>query len=146
MGWIMSNGSLGTGDALPVLRDAGEDDADVYVLGVRQSADDDESMALLFMECYDADAQQEIDQGMDTYCLVLDPGQATAYGGVLECEVNDRRLRLLLTDETADDLGLPARSEFALELTEEQLKMVRRGLRRVLTSGRPDAVPTLRGV
>ncbi|MDQ1305817.1 MAG: hypothetical protein QG671_1649 [Actinomycetota bacterium] len=132
--------------AILVLLDAGEDDTDVYVLGLRQSVVDDESLSLLFLECDDAESQQKIDLGMDTYCLVVDPGQATAYGGVLECEVTGRRLRLALTDETADELGLPSRPEFALDLTEEQLAMVRRGLRRVLTSGRPDDVPAILGV
>jgi hypothetical protein len=84
--------------------------------------------------------------GMDTYCLVVDPGQATSYGGVLEREVTDRHLRLALAEGAAADLGLPMRSEFSLELIEDHLATVRRGLRRVLASGRPDAVPVLRGI
>jgi hypothetical protein len=46
-----------------VLRDAGEDeDTSVYVVGVRESLDPD-SWSLLFMECYDAEDEQEISLG-----------------------------------------------------------------------------------
>ena len=128
------------------LEDAGEDDDEVYVIGLRQSADDSESWSLMFMECYDSEDEQEIAQGMDTYCLVVDPGQATAYGGVLECELTSNRLRLLLSDETAQSLRIPTQLDFALALQEDQLAMVRRGLGRVLTSGRPDAVPVCLGL
>lgn len=51
------------------------------------------------MECHDAEDEQEIALGMDTSCLVVDPGQATAYGGVRECELTERRLRLVLSAE-----------------------------------------------
>jgi hypothetical protein len=88
-----------------------------------------------------ADDEQGIALGMDTYCLVVDPWQAAAYGGVLECELTDDRLRLVLSQRTAQALRTPPRLEFTLALQEEQLAMVARGLARVLTSGRPDAVP-----
>ena len=123
-----------------VLGDAGEDDSDVYVLGLRASADN-EAWSLLLMECDDAEDEQEIARGMDTYCLVVDPGQRTAYGGVLECELTDARLRLLLTEATATDLGVPMELSFTLALSADQLRTVRVGLERVLASGRTDAVP-----
>ena len=123
-----------------VLRDAGEDDADGYVVGVRETTDDD-SWSLLLMECYDPTDKQEISLGMDTYCLVVDPGQATHYGGVRGCEVTDQHLRLLLTEGAATTLGMPADVTFALALPAGQLPMLRRGLTRVLSSGRADAVP-----
>src|SRR5262245_27234887 len=115
------------GRRLPaLLADAGEDDGDVYMVGVRESAADPGSWSLLFMECYDADDEQEVDLGMDTYCLVVDPGQATVYGGVLECELTVDRLRLLLTGETARELGTPAELNFALSLSADQLATVSR--------------------
>jgi len=40
--------------------------------------------------------EQEISLGMDTYCLVVDPGQWTVYGGVVECQLSDDRLVLRL--------------------------------------------------
>jgi hypothetical protein len=123
-----------------VIRDVGEDDSDVYVIGLRETAAPG-SWSLLFMECYDADDPQEIDLGMDTYCLVVDPGQATHYGGVRECELDGQRLRLTLTQEAAETLGMPLDTSFALDITPQQVDLLGRGLARVLTSGRQDAVP-----
>jgi hypothetical protein len=40
--------------------------------------------------------------GMDTYCLVVEPGQRTVFGGVVECELSDGRLILRLTDGAAE--------------------------------------------
>jgi hypothetical protein len=128
----------------PVLRDAGEDDGDVYVVGVRESADP-QSWSLLLMECddeFDAD-EPERDDGMDTYCLVVDPGQATHYGGVVECEIAGTELRLVLTEDAASTLGMPRHTRFVLDLPPRQRDMLGRGLQRVLTSGRTDAIPRL---
>jgi hypothetical protein len=44
----------------PVLRDAGEDDGEVYVVGIRESVDP-QSWSLLLMECDDADNADEDD-------------------------------------------------------------------------------------
>jgi hypothetical protein len=118
----------------------GEDDSDVYMIAVRE-ADAPDSWSLLFMEPYDAEDAQEIQLGMDTYCLVAGPEQATCYGGVLECELGGGRLRLMLTAEAAGTLGMPADTSFTLELTPQQVDLLGRGLARVLTSGRPGEVP-----
>jgi hypothetical protein len=131
----------------PVLRDAGEDDSEVYVIGVRESTDP-QSWSLLLMEFdeddeEDADDELERDDGMDTYCLVVDPGQATYYGGVIECEIAGTELRLVLSEDAASTLGMPQRTQFILDLSPHQREMLGRGLQRVLTSGRADAVPRL---
>src|SRR5690348_7608446 len=96
----------------PVLRDAGEDDSEVYVIGVRESTDS-QSWSLLLIEFddedegddegdeEDVDDEREWDDGMDTYCLVVDPGQATYYGGVIECEIAGTELRLVLSEDAA---------------------------------------------
>ncbi|MFC0527088.1 Imm10 family immunity protein [Phytohabitans kaempferiae] len=128
------------GWAPDVLRDAGEDDGDVYVVGVRESTDPG-SWSLLFMECLDADDEQDIELGMDTYCLVVDPGQATHYGGVRECGITGGELRLVFAEDAAATLGLPVEKRFVLDLPAQQLELLGRGLSRVLTSGRRDAVP-----
>src|SRR5690349_1518493 len=123
-----------------VLRDAGEDDTVVYTMGVRASLDH-ESWSLIFMECYDAEGEQQISLGMDTYCLVVEPGQATCYGGVVACELSDVRLVLRLTEEAAKALGTPTDMRLSLALDSAKLEVLRRGLQRVLTSGRANAVP-----
>jgi hypothetical protein len=125
-----------------VLREAGEDDGDVYVVGVREAVDP-ESWSLLFMECYDAEDEQEIALSMDTYCLVVDPGQATHYGGVRECVITGTALRLVLAEDAADELALPTHMSFELALPPRQMLLLGRGLGRVLTSGRADEVPEI---
>jgi hypothetical protein len=131
-----------TGWAPPMLGDAGEDDRDMYVVGVRETTDP-ESWSLMFMECYDAEDEQEIALGMDTYCLVVDPGQATHYGGVKECEFTGTELRLVLAEDAATALGMPSHARFVLDLPPHQRELLGRGLRRVLTSGRAEAMPQL---
>jgi len=123
-----------------VLRDAGEDDTSVYSVGLRESLDP-ECWSLIFMECYDAEDEQNISLGMDTYCLVVDPGQWTVYGGVVECELSDDRLILRLTERAAEKLRTPTDMRLGLALDSAKLEVLRRGLRRVLTSGRANAVP-----
>ncbi|NES16772.1 MULTISPECIES: Imm10 family immunity protein [Micromonospora] len=118
----------------------GDDDSEGYVLGVRESTEPG-SWSLLFMECGDDLDDQEIDLGWDTYCLVVDPGQATYYGGVLACRVTDRHLYLRLTSDAAETLGLPTELTFALELPSDRISLLKRGLTRVFTSGRANAQP-----
>jgi hypothetical protein len=93
------------------------------------------------MECLDPEDPQEISLGMDTYSLVVDPGQATHYGGVRECELGGGRLRLALSTEAASSLGMPVDVSFALDLSPQQADQLGRGLTRVLTSGRAAAFP-----
>lgn len=123
-----------------VIGDVAEDDSDVYMIGIRE-ADAPGSWSLLFMEPCDAEDPQEIQLGMDTYCLVVDPGQATCYGGVRECQLGGGQLRLTLTTEAAVTLSMPVDTRFILELTPQQADQLGRGLARVLTSGRAGEVP-----
>ncbi|MFC4110731.1 Imm10 family immunity protein [Micromonospora zhanjiangensis] len=132
----------------------GEDASDGYVIGLRESTRAD-SWSLLFMAALDEDLDEEdlddedpddeSDFEDDTYCLVVDPGQATHYGGVRECHVTDRQLRLALTPDAANTLGLPTNVTFELDLPDHQLAMLRQGLVRVLTSGHPEARPAILG-
>ncbi|MDH6461972.1 hypothetical protein M2302_002147 [Micromonospora sp. A200] len=57
--------------------------------------------------------------------------------------MTETRLRLKLTPEAAHDLGVSADVTFALELTSDQLPMLKDGLTRVFASGRENARPTL---
>ena len=129
------------GWAPAAISDVSEHDSDVYMIGIRD-ADAPDSWSLLFMEPHDPEDPREIQAGMDTYCLVTGPGQATCYGGVRECELGSGRLHLKLTAEAAGALGLPADMSFALELlTPQQVDLLGHGLARVLTSGRAAEVP-----
>src|SRR5262249_2036064 len=102
---------------------------------------DHEFWCVILMECYDAEAEGDISLGVASYCLVVDPGQWTVYGGVVECELSDDRLILRLTERAAEKLRTPTDMRLGLALDSAKLEVLRRGLRRVLTSGRANAVP-----
>lgn len=121
------------------LRDVGEDTTDGYVIGVRETTDPS-AWSLLFMEAAWEDEQDE-DLGFDTYCLVIDPGQRTSYGGVRECVLAEGQLLLMLTPEVAERLEVPAILSFVLDMPESLQQTLRHGLRRVFTSGNPSQIP-----
>jgi hypothetical protein len=129
----------------PVLTDVQADDSGTFVIGLRENTTP-EAWSLLLFESADEPDEQDLDLDMDTYCVVVDPGQATTYGGVLECELRDTSLRLRLAGSAATDLGLPPDTTFPLEVSAAQLATLRRGLRRVFTSGQPGHQPRLTGL
>ena len=129
----------------PTFSDVQTDDSSTFVIGLRENATAHAKSLILFQAEDDPD-QQDSDLGMDTYCLVVEPGQATTYGGVLECELQPKALRLRLTEDAAGVLGIPADTTFPLSVDAAQLDELRRGLYRVLTSGSSDLRPRLRGI
>jgi hypothetical protein len=121
------------------------------VLGIRERPEAG-GRGLIFIEGA-PDGDEDDDLEMDSYCLVADPSQAVFYGGVERCEIHLREgagpagpLRLTLDQETAEELEVPRSAQFDLHLTAGQLDVLRRGLRRILTSGRPSAIPELLGL
>ena len=126
------------------IRDVQDSNDDIYVLGLRENTLPN-SWSLLFME---AEEDSDGDE-LDSYCIVVDPGQATSYGGVVSCEIQPTPelspahhiLRLRLTTEAATELEIPTDTTLALELDDNGLALLRRGLRRVLTSGRHADIP-----
>jgi Immunity protein 10 len=118
-------------------RHAGESEAEnVYVVGMSEHPGGEGRVITFQVDLEDSDED-------DTYCVVLDPGQHTVYGGITECVIEDGTLRLSLSPEAADELGVEPHLRFHLTLDRDQLALVSAGLRRVLTAGRPDARPHL---
>ncbi|PWU43702.1 hypothetical protein DLE60_02740 [Micromonospora globispora] len=144
-------------DYLPaVLRGAAEAQDYVYILGLREDPDR-ESWSLVFQECGEPDEQDRA-LGLDTYWNGAGvDSQRGCHGGVVECEIRASeqptlpkmppsdmsQLRLVLAEQAAATLRLPTEVCFTLRLPDNQLQMVKRGLVRVLNSGRPDATPRL---
>ncbi|RKN58757.1 hypothetical protein D7193_09600 [Micromonospora costi] len=139
-----------------MLRDAAEAHDLVYILGIREKPIA-ESWSLIFQECSGASEEDE-SRGGDTYWIGVGRyGQWGCYGEVIECELTPSRqptlpimppsdttdLRLVFTDQTAMDLRLPTEVHFTLRLPDQQLQIIKRGLVRVLTSGRPSSCPRL---
>jgi hypothetical protein len=120
--------------AVTVIRTVAESDDDVYVLGLRAG---DDPWSLLLMEADpdgDPDALHSDDE-FDSYCLVVDPGQMTVYGGVVEAELMGDFLRLTLTQVAAETLEMREEELLQLSIPESQREVLGRGLTRVLTSG-----------
>jgi hypothetical protein len=86
---------------------------------------------------------QDVASGMDTYCLVL-ADQAAAYGVVAEVTLRAGVLRLVVIPDAVETLGIADPViEAVLIVDDPAIERLRRGLRRVLAYGRPDARPAV---
>jgi hypothetical protein len=105
-------------------------------------AEDGNSMALTFLcSLFEPDGQ-DVQLGMDTYCLVT-PDQGTVYGGVREVVLRDGLLGVVAPDSLeALRLGDPV-IEASLAVDAEAVEQLREGLRRILSYGRADAYPVV---
>jgi hypothetical protein len=114
-------------------------DDGAYAIGASEHADG--SGRVITVQLDDPD-EQAVAQRFDTYCVVLDPGQHTTYGGITECVIDGHTLRIRLAPDAARTLRVPANLRFRLALNDAQLALLRAGLRRTLSAGHPDARPT----
>lgn len=78
------------------------------------------------------------------YCVVLDPGQHTITGGIVECPIRDHNLTITLTAEAARTLTVRPVLQFRLDVSEDQVATLRNGLRRALSTGPAHSRPLLR--
>ena len=121
---------------------AGVDDSDCLVAGVAERSDGT-GRELIFQAPLEPPDQQDVESGMDTYCLVTEE-QGTAYGCVRELTIDGERMRLLLRDDALEDLDLPdVAIEVRLEVDTQSLDPLREMLRRILTYGRQSARPSV---
>jgi hypothetical protein len=128
-----------------VLRDAGEADDEVYLVGIRESTDP-QAWSLLFMECKAEDEEeQEVDLAWTPTASLSTPARPpiTAVSASVR---SPAELRLVLTEDAASTLEMPRHTRFVVDLSPDKRDMLGRGSRRVLTSGRADALPQLRFV
>lgn len=80
----------------------------------------------------------------EIYCLVLDPGQHTITGDIVECSIHDDNLMITLTAEAARTLTVPRVLKFRLDVSDDQVATLRNGLRRALSTGPAHSRPLLR--
>ncbi|HZM82402.1 MAG TPA: Imm10 family immunity protein [Candidatus Limnocylindrales bacterium] len=114
------------------------DDDNVYVIGLAEHSDGGGRSLTLSL---DPD-EDDVDAGFDIYCLVLDPGQHKFYGGIAECVLDQQQLHLRLTPEAATTVGIDPVLCVHLHLEPAQHTLLRDGLHRTLTGGRPTPDPT----
>ncbi|MFF8848105.1 Imm10 family immunity protein [Streptomyces sp. NPDC015127] len=119
------------------MRQVEETDGGLFIHG----GEGGEEWCFNFQECYDLDDEQEIELGMDTYCVVVEPGQRCYYGGIVECVASGREVRLVFTSEAAEALEVETHCVFSLDVPDSEMEVARSGLREILSSGRPDSIP-----
>jgi hypothetical protein len=123
------------------LRDVAKDEVNgVFIVTASEQPEGGGRCITFQIDAEGAVADDDTD-GFDTYCVVLDPGQHTVYGGVSECVVDDGQLSIRFTEGAAHTLGQGRILRCELALDESQLATLRYGLRRTLDAGRPDARP-----
>ena len=105
------------------IRLVGEAEEDgVYTLGLAESAHGADGFVLLLMIA-------EPDEDGDGCCVVVEPGQRTAYEAIAGCTLGPNELRLRFARAAANDLDLP--EDFVLAFDDERRETVDRGLRRL---------------
>jgi hypothetical protein len=131
----------------PITHAGSSADDEPAVLAFTEKAGDASAWSLVVVaQLIEPDAR-DVAYGFDTYCLVVEDTHPTYYGGVRHCELHEKTLRLAFTVEAAAKLDLPAEVVFPLQLTRRKYELLKKGLRRTLTSGRADTVPeTLSGI
>lgn len=86
--------------------------------------------------------EQDRALGMDSYCLVT-ADDGTDYGGVTEVVLADNLLRVVVTEQALEPLGLDdPEIEATLDVDPDAVDRLRDGLRRILNYGRSDARPS----
>lgn len=119
-----------------------EEAGDCLTVGVAED-EDGAGMVLLFMCGLSEPDEQDIELGMDTYCLVT-ADQGTAYGVVEEVTLRGGLLRVKVAADSLDALGLDDREiEASLVVEDDVIDQLRDGLLHVLTYGRPEARPSV---
>ena len=121
---------------------AGVDDGDCLVAGVAERGDGT-GRELIFQASIEEPDEQDVDLGMDTYCLVTEQ-QGTSYGCVQELTIDGDRLRLLLREGAWEDLGLPDSAiEVRLAVDTHAIDQLRESLRQIMSYGRESARPSV---
>jgi hypothetical protein len=110
--------------------------------GVAENADGS-GFALIFQSSLHQPDPQDVALGMDTYCLVT-ADQETAYGTVVEAVLADGVLRVVVSPDAQEPLGLDDTViEATLDVDHDAVEQLRDGLRRILNYGRLDARPAV---
>ncbi|MFF3414896.1 Imm10 family immunity protein [Streptomyces sp. NPDC002698] len=120
---------------------------DIYALtaGVAES-DSMESFVLQFHSDFEEPDAQNIRNGCDSYCVVT-PDQGTAYGCVRTVELEGDILRVTFDPDSLEALFLDDPVvEAVLHAPAADVARMREALTRILTYGRPDALPIVIGV
>ncbi|MEU0562322.1 Imm10 family immunity protein [Dactylosporangium sp. NPDC006015] len=121
---------------------AGVDEEDCLVAAVGER-DDGTGRALIFQAGDEPPGAQDVQLGMDTYCLSTEC-QGAAYGCIRELSIDGDRMRVVVSEDALADLGLEdAEIIVKLAADPQTLATFREYLARILTYGRLDARPAV---
>lgn len=109
------------------------EDADTYVVMVGDQKPEPQEWLQLQRSLVEDD--QDVELGMDTYCLVMSAGPVH-YGGVTSCVLTEQTLRLEL-DQLAAQVTQTLAIELHLDLDKSDLLKLREGLEIIFADRRP---------
>lgn len=99
-------------------------DDELYVLGASELANGEGRAFTL---------QLPLDENDDDgYCLTLEPGHGTHYGGISRYQIDNEHLRFELDPDASTALRVPPVLDFQLSISAEEASLLRNGLSRVL--------------
>jgi hypothetical protein len=111
--------------------------------------DTDAGFSLLFQAQADAHApdQQDIELGMDTYCIVTGDQSQVHYGGLQHAKLAGKELQLIFKPGIGHKFGVADKLRVRLEVSECALQEFKEGFRQVVSVpwGRATEKPTLSG-
>ncbi|MFE4817503.1 Imm10 family immunity protein [Streptomyces sp. NPDC056704] len=100
-----------------------------------------EGRYLTFQCGLEGPGDQERTLGLDSYCIINETG-GVYYGGVENVSLSANRIFFRFTPEAVEKLDLPAGEINLYIASEPDVESLRGGLRRVLTYGNPEKVPS----
>ena len=89
--------------------------------------------------------QDDVDMGMDSYCVSADSG-ASVYGALLAVRRDGRVVTFSFVPEDAQLLRVDETVEVEIDVDDLMLETVMDGLRKVLLWGREASIPSLQGL
>ncbi len=117
------------------LRHVGEHTGDgVYLIAAGENPDGGGRAITIQTDPHQPDEQPAEPTGV--YCITLEPGHATHYGGITSYKISGRRLHIQLTPAAASDLRVDPSLTFALHLDDQQLATLHAGLQRTPSTHR----------
>jgi hypothetical protein len=124
----------------------GEEEFGCLMAGISEFADGS-GYALFFEADPREPDQQDIECGMDTYCIVTGDQSGVRYGGLQHAELVGNELRLIFKAGIGCEFGVADEFKARLEVSESALQEFKEGFRQVVWApwGRASEKPTLSG-
>jgi hypothetical protein len=123
-----------------------DDDIQCITAGFAEFADGS-GLGLLFQAATCEPDEQDVQLGMDTYCITTGDQRATRYGGLIRAELTGNELLLVFSREAGEDFDLDGGMKVRLDVDERALREFKEGFPQVVLVpwGRANQRPKLSG-